>query len=395
MFGPQIPYIKIPEIPLGLPAPLNSIKPFGVLVATGVYIGAIIALRRARQRHLDENKMNSFILYVVGIGFVGAHVFDALFYTPERVWNDPAYLFYLWAGLSSYGGFIGAIIGLLLFKYLKKESVIAYADVVCSAFPISWVFGRLGCSSVHDHPGRETSHWLGAQYYHPHANSKPTFSDSSSWGLLYDPSQTLGRFDLGFIEFLFTVPLALAFILLWRRKPRASGFFAGWMSILYAPVRFGLDFLRIEPGAGHEGDPRYAGLTPAQWACFGLLALGIWLVWYSRNFPAPASWEALDKQAAAAEAAAKKAAREDEAKREADAERARARKRRAAIDDDVDAKPRKKRRKPRAEAEASAGETDVSNPDADTAKTTKLEAPSAASDPDEPPKGDDAEAPDK
>jgi phosphatidylglycerol:prolipoprotein diacylglycerol transferase len=44
-------------------------------------------------------------------------------------------------------------------------------------------------------------------------------------------------------------------------------------------VRFGLDFLR----EGHDtiiagGDPRYAGLTPAQWACFGLLAVGLYFL---------------------------------------------------------------------------------------------------------------------
>ena len=33
--------------------------------------------------------------------------------------------------------------------------------------------------------------------------------------------------------------------------------------LLYAPVRFGLDFLRPE-----ETDPRYLGLTFAQWASF-------------------------------------------------------------------------------------------------------------------------------
>ena len=359
MSGPLIPYIKIPEIPLGpLPSPLNSIKPFGVLVATGVYVGAILALRRARQRRLDENKMNSFILYVVGVGFIGAHVFDAIFYTPERLAKDWTYLFQLWAGLSSYGGFIGAIIGLVIFKYTKRESVIAYADVVCSAFPISWVFGRAGCASVHDHPGRETTHWLGMQYYHPKASPlvKPTFSDSSSWGLLYDPTQTVGKFDLGFIEFALTIPLALAFILLWRQRPRQPGFFAGWMSILYAPVRFVLDFFRIEEGGPHEADPRYLGLTPAQFACFGLLVLGVMLVRYSRSLaPVPATWEALHKEADLAEAAQRKREREEEAKREAAAEKARARRRRASLDVEESApKPRKKRRAPKPEAEPKA-----------------------------------------
>jgi phosphatidylglycerol:prolipoprotein diacylglycerol transferase len=285
--GPQIPYIKLQEIPLplGLPSPLDSIKPFGILVATGVYVGSVLAMRRAKQRGLDQEKMANFILYVVGIGFIGAHVFDAIFYTPEKLLSDPLYLFKLWAGLSSYGGFLGSIIGVFVYKWVKKDNdVFGYVDTICSCFPLAWVFGRAGCASVHDHPGRETSHWLGMQYNHPGVHQKGT------WGLLYDPSQTVGRFDLGFIEMVLTIPLATAFMVLWRQKPRAYGFYAGWQCILYAPVRFVLDFFRVEEGGGLDADPRFLGLTPAQFACFGLAAIGFYVLKLSKRYPAPATW---------------------------------------------------------------------------------------------------------
>ena len=41
-------------------------------------------------------------------------------------------------------------------------------------------------------------------------------------------------------------------------------------------MRFGLDFLRESDSI--QANPRYGGLTPAQWACFGLLALGVYYV---------------------------------------------------------------------------------------------------------------------
>ncbi len=286
MSGPLIPYIKIPEIPLPFGKPFDSIKPFGVLVATGVYLGAHVAVRHARQRGLDVNKMNSFILWVVGLGFVGAHVFDAVFYTPERIARDPTYLFQIWAGLSSYGGFFGAILGALAFRFVKKEKVLPLVDTVCSAFPLAWVFGRLGCASVHDHPGRETTSWLGVQYFHVDVHNP------EKWGLLWDGMQTRGRFDLGFIEFALTIPLATAFAILWVKRPRGYGFYAGWQCIFYAPVRFMLDFFRVDTigGGVHEIDPRYGGLTPAQWACFLLAGIGMLMVWFSKQSPVPASW---------------------------------------------------------------------------------------------------------
>src|SRR5262249_5891296 len=138
----------------GLANAKPAIHSFGALVALGVYIGAIIAMRHARERRYDEKKMNDFIFYVVGCGFVGAHVLDAIFYHPEQLKDDPLYVFWIWEGLSSYGGFIGAIFGAVLYKYKKKEPILGFCEVVNSAFPLSWVFGRMGCASVHDHPGR-------------------------------------------------------------------------------------------------------------------------------------------------------------------------------------------------------------------------------------------------
>ena len=71
--GPLIPYITLPELKLSFltyipilgeridPAHPPSIKPFGTLVALGVYIGSIIATRHARERGLDLRKMGEFM----------------------------------------------------------------------------------------------------------------------------------------------------------------------------------------------------------------------------------------------------------------------------------------------------------------------------------------------
>jgi phosphatidylglycerol:prolipoprotein diacylglycerol transferase len=261
---PAIPYIQIPELVLipkgalgGFPPGAFSIKPFGTLVAIGVYIGSYLATRQGKRMGLNERVLTSFIAWVVGIGFLGGHMLDVIFYYPGQVLRDPLSLFRIWEGLSSFGGFTGAMIGGLLWKWRYKAPILPYADVIASAFPVAWVFGRSGCSVAHDHPGQISDLWFAVQY----------------------PGG--GRFDLGLYEMLLTIPLALAFLWL-RRKPRPWGFYCGAIAIAYAPVRFALDFLRVDqPIAESNGlvaavDPRYAGLTPAQWACFGLLAMGVY-----------------------------------------------------------------------------------------------------------------------
>jgi phosphatidylglycerol:prolipoprotein diacylglycerol transferase len=239
----------------GFPATAFSIKPFGTLVAIGVYVGSILATRQGKRLGLDERVLASLAAWVVGFGFVGAHMLDVIFYYPGQILRDPLSLFRLWEGLSSFGGFSGAVIGGFLWKWRYKAEILPYADVIASSFPVGWVFGRTGCSVAHDHPGLASNAWFAVQY----------------------PGG--GRFDLGLYEMLLTIPLALAFLWL-RKKPRPWGFYVAAIAIAYAPTRFALDFLRVqEPILERSGlvaavDPRYAGLTPAQWACFGLLLLG-------------------------------------------------------------------------------------------------------------------------
>lgn len=276
--GPLIPYIEAPEIPLTFldylpligdyvdPKHPPSIKPFGTLVAIGVYVGSMVSMARARERKLDTQLMSDFIFWVVAAGFVISHMLDAVFYHPQRVMEDPLYLIRIWDGLSSYGGFIGAVVGAWAWRFYRKQKILEYIDITVSAFPIAWVFGRMGCSVVHDHPGMSSNAWYAVQYPARYLEAG------------YD-----GRLDLGLIEMVLTIPLAAACIWLWRAKPqRPVGYYIGVTLTAYAPVRFFLDYLRVKPDdaifSSGTTDPRYMSLTPAQWACFLALGVGLYFL---------------------------------------------------------------------------------------------------------------------
>jgi phosphatidylglycerol:prolipoprotein diacylglycerol transferase len=278
--APLIPFIDLPDLVLvpadsfglGRPPVALAIKPFGTLVATGVYLGAWLSLRHGRRLGLDEKTLLRFMIWVLIGGFLGGHVFDVLWYFPERALKDPLSLLWIWQGLSSFGGFSGALLGAVAFRVFTRTPILVLCDAVASAFPVGWALGRAGCAVAHDHPGLRSDAWLAVRY----------------------PGG--GRFDLGLMEMALTIPLAVGFLVL-RRQPRPTGFFLGLVCIVYAPLRFVLDFLRARdlPMA----DARYAGLTPAQWGSFALLVAGALILFRALQAPGepPARLESVGRRA--------------------------------------------------------------------------------------------------
>jgi len=252
----MIPYVQVPDLVL-VPARLFhgqwpgkdiAIHPFGALVALGIWVGIGLVVTEARRRHVPMTSVQSYLLWVLVGGFLGGHVFDWCFYNPDSLRADPLSLVRIWDGQSSFGGFIGAGLGSWAWSWKSKLRARGFVELVSSSFPAAWFFGRLGCAVAHDHPGR--------------------FS-SSLWAVAYPGG---GRLDMGLLEALATLPLAIVFLLL-RRQRRPAGLFLGLMCTYYAPVRFALDFARAQDLA--LSDPRYFALTAAQWGCVGLLGLGL------------------------------------------------------------------------------------------------------------------------
>jgi phosphatidylglycerol---prolipoprotein diacylglyceryl transferase len=246
-----LPYFEHPVLQLG-PIPIYA---FGVLVVIGILAGIELGRWRAPRYDIDPARFVSFASWMVGIGFVSSHVLDSVLYHPRELLADPWMLVDLRGGHSSFGGFAGALVTAFVWARQNRQSLFAYADLTLSVFPIAWMFGRAGCTLAHDHPGMLTS-----------ASNPLAFAYPGG-----------ARWDLGFLEMLFALGLTLVVMVLWRKK-RAVGVYVALACVAYAPARFALDFLRAGPEQG--GDERYLALTPAQWACFGLLVAGL-LAWWS------------------------------------------------------------------------------------------------------------------
>lgn len=262
-----IPWFRLEawDIPLPFSLPVLgdtlSIQPFGVLVATGVLLGAWVAGKFAERNELDPIATGDLVTYAVVTGFILGYFLNGFLYEREtfmEALRNPSMFFNTWLGLSSYGGFFGGILGCFIWKWRTKKELLPYANAVCFGLPFGWLFGRLGCFVVHDHPGKVTDFFLAVDNYR---FGQPPFQP---------------RHDLGLYEVIYSLLIIALFIGLERAKRRPVGFYCVLLPIVYAPVRFFLDFLRATPLEG--GDVRYGGLTPAQWASFLMLGVGI-AVW--------------------------------------------------------------------------------------------------------------------
>ncbi len=153
--------------------------------------------------------------------------------------------------------------------------VFPLADLILSVFPVAWIFGRSGCSVVHDHPGKITTadSLLAVGYPGPGEIHR----DLKGIHFLHG---SIPRYDLGLLELLFTVILSVCIVLTWHKRLR-TGTYVALCSLAYAPVRFGMDYLRVKEG--ESADPRYGSLTPAQWCCIALFAAGLVVIAYMRR----------------------------------------------------------------------------------------------------------------
>ena len=278
--GSALPYVHMGSFEIG-PLPIQA---FGVIVAIGVLIGAALLRRYAEWHGVHDDNIRGLLAWITVTGFLGAHWFDVIAYQADKPWFEfgkgPAWkpgnwplFFQLWSGISSYGGFLGGAMGFAFYVWWKRLNARLMADIGIVGLLPAFSIGRIGCTVVSDHIGRAISP---DAWYSFIAMKYPTADKLVHSGigeLVHDNpalknAEFIPAWNLGLVEFLYLVPVnALILWLAFRRKRMPAGLLIVLAGMLYAPVRFFMDFLRPV-----NSDPRYFDLTFAQWA--SLLAFG-------------------------------------------------------------------------------------------------------------------------
>ncbi|MFC2330394.1 MAG: prolipoprotein diacylglyceryl transferase [Treponema sp.] len=210
-----------------------------------------------------EDDIFSFIATGIVFLLIGARVFSALVYDTSGMYKRMPWLIF-WpfdshgnftglAGMSYHGGFIGGLLGMIIWCVRRKQPVFKWIDAMVTAIPLGYTFGRLGNFLNGELFGRITTAPWGIVF--PNAER---FSLSLEWVRLFaekvgipvgnealvnlprHPSQLYEAFFEGIV--LWVIIWAL------RRRKKWDGLLSGVYMTGYGLFRFVIEYFR-EPDA--------------------------------------------------------------------------------------------------------------------------------------------------
>lgn len=167
--------------------PLN-IHMYGLIIALGLTLAVVYAMRRAPRFGLTEDHVLDGVLWVTPFAIICARAYYCAF-SWELYADNPISVLYIWnGGIAIYGGVLGAVAGVLVFCKVRKISLGAALDLVLLGFLIGQAIGRWGNFFNREAFGAETDSFLRMGLYSPLTDTvtyhHPTFLYESVWNAL-------------------------------------------------------------------------------------------------------------------------------------------------------------------------------------------------------------------
>jgi phosphatidylglycerol:prolipoprotein diacylglycerol transferase len=213
---------------------------YGILITTGILVGAWVVSREVRRRGLDPDHVWNALIFCVILGVIGARLYHVL--TPSPSMGDPLYylhhpieIFYITrGGLGIYGAIAGGILAVLIYARRVKLDPWIWLDLGAPGLALGQAIGRWG-------------NFINQELY-----GRPT---DLPWGIYISPERRLAgytqyeRFHPTFLyESLWNLgTFVVLFSLLRRRGEKLlKGEIVGLYAILYSAGRILLEFVRLD-----------------------------------------------------------------------------------------------------------------------------------------------------
>jgi phosphatidylglycerol:prolipoprotein diacylglycerol transferase len=219
---------EIPRIDLGAwvigPIPIRM---YGLMIGIGFLLGITLASRQAKKEGLNPERILDMGVYLLLAAIVGSRLLYVLT-TFQEFRANPLDVFAIWkGGLVFYGGLLAAVpTGIW---YVRKHDLPVWltADIMAPSIALGHAFGRLGCF------------FAGCCYGAPCTGPLCiTFDDPHSLAPLNTPLFPTQLMESGGEFLIFGLLIAL------RSRKQFHGWLFGLYLILYAGLRFILEFFR-------------------------------------------------------------------------------------------------------------------------------------------------------
>ncbi|MDY6065342.1 MAG: prolipoprotein diacylglyceryl transferase [Finegoldia sp.] len=117
---------------------------YGILIATGIICGYMVAKNLAKKDGVEEDLILDFLLIALPLAIVGARLYYVIFEW-DYYSKNPIEIFNIrGGGLAIYGGLIAAIITAFVFTKKKNIKFLRLADICLPGVSIGQAIGRWG-----------------------------------------------------------------------------------------------------------------------------------------------------------------------------------------------------------------------------------------------------------
>ncbi len=117
---------------------------YGVIIASGMVLGILLASLRAKNRGYKSDVILDFVLLAIPLAVIGARLYYVAFEWENYAGNLMKVFAVNQGGLAIYGGVIGGLIAAMIITGVKKFPLLTLIDLAVPSLILGQVMGRWG-----------------------------------------------------------------------------------------------------------------------------------------------------------------------------------------------------------------------------------------------------------
>ncbi|WP_130807249.1 prolipoprotein diacylglyceryl transferase [Senegalia massiliensis] len=159
-----------------------AVRWYGILIASGMIIGAILAIKRAREVGFDEEELINMLIFAIPMAIIGARIYYVIFKWDYYQGNFMEMINIRSGGLAIHGGIIASVLTAIIYCKVRNIKFWQLADITAPSIILGQAIGRWGnYVNQEAHGGPTDLPWA---IEVNGVNVHPTFLYESIWNII-------------------------------------------------------------------------------------------------------------------------------------------------------------------------------------------------------------------